>query len=95
VLGATGARARATFGNARVAAVREGWIPDHDQKTAPGVLALFTSDGVHDAVPLDELVTLECSHPDPQHLADAIVVVARADDTGYCDDATVVILAAG
>lgn len=56
-------------------------------------LALLCSDGV-DA---DELVELLRAHDpaDLQGLADAIVGVAREDDAGYRDDATLVVLSPG
>ncbi|MFC4006571.1 hypothetical protein ACFOY2_05020 [Nonomuraea purpurea] len=56
-------------------------------------LVLLTSDGVHDQVEHAELEALVRAHQDvPQDLADAIVAAARADDDGYRDDATVVVI---
>jgi serine/threonine protein phosphatase PrpC len=56
-------------------------------------VVLLTSDGVHDQVPHDMLEALVRDHQgDAQVLADAIVAAARADEDGYRDDATVVVL---
>lgn len=75
---------------ATAATVRQVWIPDHGQNLSG--LVLLTSDGVHDQVPQDRLVDLLREHTDPQALADAIVAVVIADEDGYRDDATVVVI---
>jgi len=72
--------------------IRQVWVPDYGQDLGAGELVLLTSDGVHDAVPHDELVALIREQRDPQDLAEVIVAAAREDD-GYRDDATVVALA--
>jgi serine/threonine protein phosphatase PrpC len=55
-------------------------------------LVLLVSDGI-DSVPADELQTLAACHQhDPQALAEAIVAAARADEDGYRDDATAIVL---
>ena len=72
--------------------IRQVWVPDYGQDLGAGELVLLTSDGVHDAVPHDELVALIREQRDPQALAEVIVAAAREDD-GYRDDATVIVLA--
>ncbi|MEU7020952.1 hypothetical protein ABZ990_09910 [Streptomyces sp. NPDC046203] len=56
-------------------------------------VVILTSDGIHDSVDHDHLEALaRAHHTDPQALADALVNAARADDTGYRDDATAIVL---
>lgn len=58
-----------------------------------GQLVILASDGVHDQVPTDVMEALVREHQDdPQALADALVAAAAADETGYRDDATAVVL---
>ncbi|MGO1055628.1 PP2C family protein-serine/threonine phosphatase [Crossiella sp. CA198] len=59
-----------------------------------GELVLLLSDGL-DGVPAEELTALVQQHQDnPEALADALVEAARADEDGYRDDATAIVLAA-
>lgn len=72
--------ARATVGTVYTAGIR-------DQ------LVILTSDGVHDQVALDVLEALVREHEtEPQALADAMVAAAEANDAGYQDDATAIVL---
>ncbi|WP_030569632.1 SpoIIE family protein phosphatase [Streptomyces aureocirculatus] len=61
--------------------------------TIPDPLVILTSDGVHDQVAYDRMETLAREHgDDPQTLADALVAAATADEEGYRDDATAIVL---
>lgn len=72
--------ARATVGTVYTAGIK-------DQ------LVILTSDGVHDQIAPDALEELVRGHADdPQGLADALVSAAQADEKGYRDDATAVVL---
>ncbi|WP_329176061.1 PP2C family protein-serine/threonine phosphatase [Streptomyces sp. NBC_01477] len=63
--------------------------------TIPEEVVILTSDGVHDQIPHDTLVSLVRAHDaDPQALANAIVNAAQTDETGYRDDATAVVISA-
>ncbi|MEV6654008.1 hypothetical protein [Streptomyces sp. NPDC051219] len=56
-------------------------------------LVLLVSDGVSDQVPPEVFARLCCEYAaDPQVLADTLVAAAGEDESGYCDDATVVVL---
>lgn len=72
--------ARATVGTVYTAGIRDDLI-------------ILTSDGVHDQIPPLALQDLVREHAaDPQALADALVSAAQADEKGYRDDATVVVV---
>ncbi|MFJ2676381.1 hypothetical protein [Streptomyces sp. NPDC087525] len=72
--------ARATVGTVYTAGIRDR-------------LVILTSDGVHDQVAIEKMEVLVREHAeDPQALADALVAAAEADDEGYRDDATVVVV---
>ncbi|MEU1155756.1 hypothetical protein ABZ369_22445 [Streptomyces sp. NPDC005918] len=61
--------------------------------TIPDRLVLLTSDGVHDQVGHEQLEALVREHGcDPQALAEALVAAAEADEEGYRDDATAVVI---
>jgi serine/threonine protein phosphatase PrpC len=55
-------------------------------------LVLLVSDGLDDLPASDLTALVRDLHRDPQALAEAIVAAARADSTGYRDDATAVVL---
>ncbi|MFE4373277.1 hypothetical protein ACFRMN_34580 [Streptomyces sp. NPDC056835] len=77
---------RAALSTATVGTVYSVTIPDR--------LALLTSDGAHDQIDHDAMTDLVRTHQDdPQALADALVAAAQPDETGYRDDATVIVLA--
>ncbi|QDY77530.1 PP2C family serine/threonine-protein phosphatase [Streptomyces qinzhouensis] len=77
--------ARAALGRSSIATVPLCQITD--------ALVVLTSDGVHGQMPHDTLEALVRAHEtDPQALADAIVAAARADATGYRDDATAAVI---
>ncbi|MEU3972359.1 hypothetical protein [Streptomyces bacillaris] len=60
----------------------------------PDPLVILTSDGVHDQVPEHDMTDLVRTHArTPQALANALVAAARADESGYRDDATAVVIA--
>lgn len=76
---------RTSLATATVSTVCFAEVPDR--------LVILTSDGVHDALDRDVLEELVRTFPHaPQSLADALVSAARADGTGYRDDATAVVL---
>ncbi|WP_329390212.1 hypothetical protein [Streptomyces sp. NBC_01716] len=76
---------RVSLSQATVATVGEVGIDDR--------LLLLTSDGVHDQIEPDVMKNLVREHADrPQALADALVAAAQADEEGYRDDATVVVI---
>lgn len=79
--------ARLGLAQASAATCREAELPEDVR------LVLLCSDGVSDQV--DQAIWRElcAAHADdPQALADAIVAAATADEEGYRDDATVVVL---
>ncbi|MFI6484318.1 PP2C family protein-serine/threonine phosphatase [Nonomuraea sp. NPDC050663] len=77
---------RTTLAQAAVATVYEVEIPANE-------LVIITTDGVHDQVLHDVMADLVDAHQDnPQALADAIVTAVQADEDGYRDDATVVVI---
>ncbi|MFI0406537.1 PP2C family protein-serine/threonine phosphatase [Actinomadura sp. 3N508] len=86
---------RATLRTAVIAAVYDVEIPADET-------VLLVSDGVPDGVPHDELEALLRRYDEPQDedgeavglpaLARGIIAAAREDETGYRDDATVVVL---
>ncbi|MEV8048945.1 hypothetical protein [Streptomyces bacillaris] len=77
---------RVSLHSATVATVGEVDIPDE--------VLLLLSDGAHDQVAADVMEDLVREHHDtPQILAEAIVAAARADESGYRDDATAVVIA--
>ena len=54
---------------------------------------ILTSDGVHDQTKHAALEALVRAHADdPQALADTLAATARAEEDGYRDDATAVVL---
>lgn len=60
--------------------------------TCEDPLIILTSDGT-DIIPAGKLQQLVATHADhPQTLADAIIAAAEADDNGYRDDCTVVVI---
>ncbi|MEU7345492.1 hypothetical protein ABZ778_16500 [Streptomyces bacillaris] len=76
---------RVSLHSATVATVGEVDIPD------PVVILL--SDGVHDQVAMSVMEDLAREHHrDPQALATALVSAAQADESGYRDDATAVVI---
>ncbi|MEV8398836.1 hypothetical protein [Streptomyces niveus] len=76
---------RVSLSTATVATVGEVGIDDR--------LLLLTSDGIHDQVTPDTMTALVREHADnPQALADALVAAAQADEEGYRDDATVIVI---
>ncbi|MFF2923100.1 PP2C family protein-serine/threonine phosphatase [Streptomyces celluloflavus] len=78
---------RTSLSRATVATVYEADIPATE-------LVILTTDGIHDDLPHDEMEDLVREHAaDPQALADALVAATRADDDGYRDDATTIVLA--
>ncbi|AZK95891.1 MULTISPECIES: PP2C family protein-serine/threonine phosphatase [Streptomyces] len=77
--------ARAALGRSSIATVPLCQITDD--------LVVLTSDGVHGQMPHARLEALVRAHEtDPQALADVIVAAARADATGYRDDATAAVI---
>ncbi|MFD6534902.1 SpoIIE family protein phosphatase [Streptomyces goshikiensis] len=73
------------------ATCRQVQIPEGEAR-----LVLLMSDGVSDQVEPDAIAGLCGEHAaDPQALADALVAAAEADESGYRDDATVVVLLLG
>ncbi|MFD5682180.1 PP2C family serine/threonine-protein phosphatase [Streptomyces bacillaris] len=77
---------RVSLHSATVATVGEVDIPDE--------VVILLSDGVHDQVPTDVMEDLVREHHDtPQVLAAALVAAAQADESGYRDDATAVVIA--
>jgi len=79
--------ARLGLAQATAATCREAEIP-------AGHLVLLCSDGISDQVDQETAESLCREHAtDPQALADALVAAVEPDDTGYRDDATVVVLA--
>ncbi|MFQ6144183.1 SpoIIE family protein phosphatase [Streptomyces seoulensis] len=55
-------------------------------------LVLLVSDGVSDQIEEELFARLCREHgQNPQSLADAVVAAAETDETGYRDDATVVV----
>ncbi|WP_327226371.1 SpoIIE family protein phosphatase [Streptomyces platensis] len=76
---------RTSLSHATVGTVYEVVIPDP--------VIVLTTDGVHDSVPADEMEALVRDHAtSPPALAEALVAAARADETGYRDDATTIVL---
>ncbi|MEV8600461.1 SpoIIE family protein phosphatase [Streptomyces griseoviridis] len=76
---------RTSLARATIGTVYTAGIKDH--------VVLLTSDGVHDQIPHDAMAALVREHAaDPQALADALVAAAGADEKGYRDDATAVVL---
>ncbi|MFJ9979676.1 hypothetical protein [Streptomyces cyaneofuscatus] len=76
---------RVSLHSATVATVGEVDVPDK--------VLLLLSDGAHDQVPADVMEDLAREHHhDPQALANAIVAAARADESGYRDDATAIVI---
>ena len=72
---------------ATAATCRQVLIPQETE------LVLLVSDGISDQVDQETVMDLCRRFPDaPQELADALVATAEADDDGYRDDATVVVL---
>ncbi|MFE2970537.1 SpoIIE family protein phosphatase [Streptomyces sp. NPDC059340] len=70
------------------ATCRQVQIPVED-----AALVLLVSDGVSDQVPPEVFARLCREHAaDPQLLADTLVAAAGEDESGYRDDATVVVL---
>ncbi|MFD4999836.1 SpoIIE family protein phosphatase [Streptomyces buecherae] len=79
---------RVSLATATVTTTREVGLPE-------GVrLVLLLSDGVHGQASHDDLTALVHEHANnPQALADALVAAAEADDDGYRDDATAIVIA--
>src|SRR5262249_44677259 len=75
---------RTTLAHATVATVYQVQIP-------PGLIVL-TSDGVHDQLTDDEMAALLGAHSNPRESADAVLGAVSADEHGYRDDATVVLV---
>jgi protein phosphatase len=74
---------RTTLAHAVVATVYQVEIPG---------LVVLTSDGVHDRLADREIAALVGAHSDLQEIADAVVGAVAADEDGYRDDATVVLI---
>jgi serine/threonine protein phosphatase PrpC len=77
---------KASLAGATVGTVYTAYVPEEE-------MVVLCSDGVVDGLPdgrLEELV--EQHAEEPQALADALVGEAEADEDGYRDDATVVVL---
>ncbi|MFJ9260477.1 hypothetical protein ACIRP4_09435 [Streptomyces bacillaris] len=76
---------RVSLHSATVATVGEVDIPDS--------VVILLSDGVHDQVAMSVMEDLAREHHrDPQALATALVAAAQADESGYRDDATAVVI---
>ncbi|MFE1735238.1 hypothetical protein ACFW6X_34725 [Streptomyces bacillaris] len=76
---------RVSLHSATVATTGEVDIPD------PVVILL--SDGVHDQVAISVMEDLAREHHrDPQAFANALVAAAQADESGYRDDATAIVI---
>ncbi|MEV7871651.1 SpoIIE family protein phosphatase [Streptomyces sp. NPDC088124] len=79
--------ARLGLAQASAATCREAQLPEEV------CLVLLCSDGVSDQVDQATWRELCTTHAeDPQALADALVAAATANEKGYRDDATVVVL---
>ncbi|RZU46125.1 stage II sporulation protein E [Streptomyces sp. BK022] len=79
--------ARLGLAQASAATCREAQLPDDV------TLVLLCSDGVSDQVDQATWRELCATHADdPQAMADALVAAATADEEGYRDNATVVVL---
>lgn len=78
--------ATTTLCYATIATIRQVQIP-------AGHTVILTSDGVHDAVEHSRLVEIVHAHAqDPQVLARALVAAPEADEDGFRDDATALVL---
>ncbi|WP_208105501.1 PP2C family serine/threonine-protein phosphatase [Streptomyces sp. GC420] len=78
---------RLGLAQAGAATCRQVQIPSEIQ------LVLLVSDGISDQVPPEVLARLCREHAaDPQLLADALAAAAAEDESGYRDDATVIVL---
>ncbi|MEQ4610666.1 SpoIIE family protein phosphatase [Streptomyces cavourensis] len=98
-----GAQLRANGVSLKIAREHDNWLRTSLARASIGTvytagirddLIVLTSDGVHDQMTMDDMVALVREHAqDPQTLADALVATARADESGYRDDATVVVIA--
>ena len=76
---------RTSLGRSSIATVHAAEIDDR--------LILLTSDGVHDAIDGEVLAELVVAYrDDPEALADALVAEPVADEDGYRDDATAIVL---
>ena len=76
---------RASLGRSTINTVHQAHITDR--------LILLTSDGVHKQITHERLAELVREHADdPQVLADAVVAEPQADQDGYRDDATVIVI---
>jgi hypothetical protein len=80
--------ARLGLAQSSAATCRQVQIPEEEAH-----LVLLMSDGVSDQVEAETIARLCSEHSDgPQALAGALVAAAEAEESGYRDDATVVVL---
>ncbi|MCQ1582422.1 SpoIIE family protein phosphatase [Streptomyces parvus] len=80
--------ARTGLAQAGAAMCREAQIPEAVR------LVLLVTDGVSDQVGHEQMEALCRAHAaEPQALADALTAAAQADEEGYRDDATVIVMA--
>lgn len=76
---------RASLGRSSINTIHQARINDR--------LILLSSDGVHKQMADERLAELVREHADdPQALADAVVAEPQADEDGYRDDATVIVI---